>query len=236
MMWSAIASSSACSDSASASSARHASSVRRTDCPRRARSRSRMRRTESERAESAVARWSSARSQSSSACSKRPADSATRRMTHTRRGEIVGRRRMSLRDGQAGGGFVVRVDARGAVGGEHRVAIRLAIVARGVIVTGDVGDGRRRPELERPGDATMQLRLRRGPELHGGRRPRARRARTRARARRCRSVRTSTDAVTPSSSAPSTSAGSPAPAATSRSASNARPRIAAHRDDRRGAR
>ena len=108
-----------------------ASSVRRTGWPRRARSRSRIRRTASAFTRSdRLARWSSARSHSSSACSKRPADSATRACCHARGREVVRRRCVTLCDGEARGCFVVRVHARGAIGCEHRVPERFVVVAR----------------------------------------------------------------------------------------------------------
>ncbi|HET9796738.1 MAG TPA: hypothetical protein VFP90_02060, partial [Gemmatimonadaceae bacterium] len=67
---------------------------------------------------------------------------------------------MALRDGKACRGLVVSVDARGAIRGQHRVAERFAVVTRGVIVTRDIRDRRRRSQLERTRDSTVEVRAR----------------------------------------------------------------------------
>jgi len=81
-------------------------------------------------------------------------------VSHASGGEVVGRRGVPLRHREARRRLVVRVHARRAIGSQHRVAEGLAVIARRVVVARDVRDGRRRAELQRSGNAAVQVRPR----------------------------------------------------------------------------
>ena len=79
---------------------------------------------------------------------------------HAGRGEVVRRRRVTLRHGEARCCFVVRVHARGALGREHRISERFVVVAGRVVVPRNVGDRGGRSQLERTRNAMMKVRAR----------------------------------------------------------------------------
>ena len=78
-------------------------------------------------------------------------------VTNARGREVIRRWRVSLRDGETRGRFIVRMHTGRSVCSEHRVAIRFTVIASRVVVSRNVGHCGRRPQLESASDAVVEI-------------------------------------------------------------------------------